>query len=266
VLAIGNPGDPSGPFYEAFRNGLWETMKISCLDCPNVTRKGRRKLPYPKLVTKEWIAQVRAEWGEDSPFYQSRVLAEFPAQGIRGLVALAWLEAAETRAEAMAEEPPDALTMGVDVARYGDDKTVYCIRDTRRVVAMIETARRSTMETAGKIISLCREHQIAPERIYVDDSGVGGGVVDRVKEQKVDVRGVNFGSAAGDAERFANLRAECYWRLRDALDPGREHLLAIPAKYAAIKRDLTGLEYSFRSGGEVLIEPKDAIKKLDNCC
>ena len=123
VLLIGNPVSPRGPFYDAFRNPLWHTFHIPCTACPNVTA-GR--VIYPKLVTAEWVESQRQEWGAESPTFRSRVLGEFPEEADTQLIPLAWLHAAQERA-LNCPAPGSNLVIGVDVARYGADRTVILL-------------------------------------------------------------------------------------------------------------------------------------------
>jgi len=302
MLAIGNPLSPSGWFFEAFQSELWNKIHISCFDCPNVRQEsGIRKqesrnrekspnpnryilnpeLPYPKLVTLAWIEDRKREWGEDSPIYQSRVLGEFPQEGEDTLIPLSWLEQGERirsqGAENREDEPLNPIVMGVDVARFGSDETVFLIRDTRHVMEVASFRRKSTMETCGRVIHLAGKFSILPENIKIDDAGVGGGVVDRLREQGWNVGAVNFGSAAGDSEHFLNLRAELFWRVREVLNPENTEPQAparaapdktkqappffIGGKFRKLQGQLSALKYYFSSDGRIKIEPKEAYRK-----
>src|SRR5690242_13760091 len=106
-----------------------------------------------------------------------------------------------------------------DVA--GDENCVAIVRGGRverfslwRSPDLMATVARVAHEALGA----------KPRRIYVDAGGVGGGVVDRLKQLRYDVEGIQFGGRANDSSRFANRRAEMYWTLRERLEDG----LAIP--------------------------------------
>jgi len=254
LLMIGNPLRPAGPFYEAFRSPGWETLHISALESPNV-RAGREVIPG--LATREWVEARRAEWGEDSPAWQARVLGEFPREGEDTLIPLAWVEAAMEREPQRRGE----LRMGVDVARYGSDRTAIVIRDDGAVRYIESHTKQSTMETTGRILALARDRGIPPESVFVDDSGLGGGVTDRLGEQGFCVNAVNFGAGAREPGRFANLRAECYWRLRDALNPEREDAVSIPRQFSALAHECTLPRIGYTSRGQVKLEDKDRIRR-----
>ena len=256
-LLIGNPTSPQGDFYEAFRSAQWHKVAISCLDTPNV--KTGRPI-YPKLVTRRWIEERRCEWGEDSPLYKARVLGEFPDEGENTLLPLSWLEGAQDRAENL--EPPAAeeLRLGVDVARYGKDESAFVSRDEGAVRFVFACRGRSTMEVAGRTKDLAHREGIRPERIFIDDCGVGGGVTDRLREQGLPVTAVISGAPASEPRRFLNKRAEAYWRLRCALDPAGPTQLAIPRQFGRLLAQLAGHTYDFTSAGQIKIEAKDSLR------
>ncbi|MFO7325985.1 MAG: hypothetical protein DIU62_009735, partial [Pseudomonadota bacterium] len=94
LLAIGNPTEPSGPFYELFREPGVAKIHISAFDTPNV-QAGR--ILIPGLVDREWVEDKKRRWGESSPMYQSRVLGRFPESGKDTLIPLSWVQAAQER-------------------------------------------------------------------------------------------------------------------------------------------------------------------------
>lgn len=92
----------------------------------------------------------------------------------------------------------------------------------------------------------------------VDVIGLGAGVVDRLKELHYDVYGINVADRASDPERFANLRAEGYWRLRERFERGQ---IMIPDDDELIN-ELTSLKYKIvNSNGQIRMEEKEEMKK-----
>ena len=258
-LAISNPIAPSGPFYDVCAGELWHTIQISCLDTPNVRR--RRPL-YPNLVSWQWVEDRRREWGEQSPLYESRVLGRFPVASEHGLIPLQWVLDANDRAGAPVSEPPSGRqrVVGVDVARSGADATVFLLREDDAVTEIEEHRGLSTMETAGRLQIFVDERQVPWSNVCVDEIGIGAGVVDVLRERRRAVRAVNFGRSARDKARYANLRAECHWRLREAMRPDTEKPLRIPERYGRLCADLVSIEWSVNSSGRIVVEPKEKIK------
>jgi len=266
VLAIGNPIEPAGPFYEAFRSPHWRKIHISCLESPGVrgvwepVSGGGGVLVPPGavvpggLVSREWVEARRAEWGEESPLYQSRVLGEFPETPEDALIPLGWLERAKLRPH----ERRGELVLGVDVARFGGDESVLCVRDFNGVVRLSGYRKHDTMFLVGKIIELVRGYGIAPENIKVDCVGLGAGVVDRLREQGLAVQEVNFGAPSASPERFANLRAECYWAVREALKPEGGFSLPDDERLVA---DLAVQRLRYTSRGQIMLVGKDDLRR-----
>src|SRR3990167_5331214 len=73
VLAIGNPNEVAGNFYECFRSSLWNQLSISCQDAVDWQVKNGK---IPGLVSQEWIRERKEEWGEGSPADQIHVKGE----------------------------------------------------------------------------------------------------------------------------------------------------------------------------------------------
>ena len=259
LLLIGNPLQPSGVFYESHRPGSpYKRLHISSLESPNIIA-GEEVVPG--LASIEWLEERKQEWREDSPTYHSRVLGEFPEMSEDVLIPLAWCEAALGR-EYPEEYNRMDLWMGADIARRGGDRIVLLIRDSLAVRHIDITTHRNLMETTGRVIRLAEKWGIPANRVYLDDGGMGGGVTDRLRELDFSVSAIDFSGRACDANRFANIRAESYWFLRDALDPRQEGIpLAIPKLYSKLAEECTMAHRGFTSKGQILLEKKKEIKK-----
>ncbi|HHW14931.1 MAG TPA: hypothetical protein GXX28_08380, partial [Firmicutes bacterium] len=274
LLLLGNPTAIGGTFYNAFKQPGWHKIAVSAFDSPNfmafgITREDiasgewQKKLtgplPNPKLITPPWVADKYLVWGPTSPAYQARVLGEFPAEAEDTLIPLAWIEAAMARWEETPETLPAEL--GVDVARFGSDKSVIAPRRGRRILPVEVYAKQDTMETAGRVIAACRS--LGATKVKVDVIGLGAGVVDRLSEQGLPVVGVNVAETAMDPERFSDLRSELWWNLRERLNPdpkANTDPIALPPDDELLA-DLSGVKYKITSRGQIRVEPKDEMKK-----
>jgi hypothetical protein len=265
LLLIGNPTTVTGAFRRAFyeERHLYHNITISALDSPNVQAG---KTVFPGLTSAKWVEERRETWGEDNPIYRARVLGEFPDQGEDTLISLSDLEAAAQRWAAGREsgttettenppEPPEEVVLAVDVARFGSDRSVILRRQGNRVEEVRTFRDMDTMQLTGWVASAIRE--TSPERVCVDEIGVGAGVVDRLKEQGHPVRGINVARRAQQEKLFANLRAEGYWRLKELFASGE---IDIPNDHQ-LMGELAALRYSFDSQGRVLMESKDAMRQ-----
>jgi hypothetical protein len=250
LLLIGNPTQLSGEFYNAFRSPLYHKIHISAFDSPNL-KAGKIVRPY--LVTPEWVEDKRLKWGETSPLWYSRVLGEFPEQGDDTLIPLAWIEAAQQRWHT--EQDGGPIELGVDVARYGSDSTVIVVRRGNKASIVAQVYGQNTMEITGRVIDALR--QTGASVAKVDEIGIGAGVVDRLREQRYPVQGMNTSETAYDKERFANKRAEWYWGLRERFQSGD---IAIPPD-DELASQLASLKYKFDSRGRIQIESKEDMRK-----
>ena len=267
LLMIGNPLKCSGRFYKEFSSASRASkITVSAYDTPNFTRFGITEqdivkgtweekvtgnLPSPYLVTPGWVADSVKRWSTDSPLYFSKVLAQFPSNGDNTLIPLRWIEAAVTRI--LDEGEP--VQLGVDVARFGGDETVIMFRKgpTARILKVLPMS--DTMQTAGEIIFSMRETRSSLAKI--DSVGVGAGVYDRLKEQKIKVAEMQSGSAAQDKERYANARAEWWWSLRSRFESGD---IAIPDDEELVSQ-LADIRYKINSRGQIQIESKEDMKR-----
>ena len=150
---------------------------------------------------------------------------------------------------------PSPRRLGVDVARFGSDKTALCVRWGYHVESLRSFERIDTMRTAGEVTVLVRDLDIPA--VFVDEGGLGAGVVDRLRELGAPVHGVQFGGKAPQSGRFANMRAEIFWELRRLFMDG---LISIPPD-EELASQLLGLRYDVTSAGQVKMESKTSLRK-----
>lgn len=192
-LTTGNPDDPATEFGNIFENGgnLWNLITVSAFDTPNFTDeadelRARYKNDPKKLQQVEdmlrglpqpdTIEEQKELWGEDSPRYLSKVLAQFPLVSEDSLFTPA--EIATGLANTIEPEEGAFKVMGVDPARYGTDKAAIAINTEGKIeiVAIYQTL--DLMELAARV----HKHAVdlGVDQVRVDVIGVGGGVLDRL--------------------------------------------------------------------------------------
>lgn len=266
LLLLGNPTSLAGTFYDSHRNPGYSKIHISAFHTPNFTTFGitlediksgewRRKItgpyPMPQLITPEWVVEKLADWGEDSPMFQARVLGEFPEQGADTLIPLNKIEAAALRDV----EPEGRKVIAADIARYGSSKTWFMCRQGGKVLGSEKHGMKDTMETVGLLCDFQDRFENAVA--VVDEIGIGAGVFDRMREKGRSAVGVNVGLPAYERERFRNLRAELYWKMREKF---MDDDISIPNDPELIAQ-LANIKQHYTSRG-IEIESKDeAIKR-----
>lgn len=247
-LLIGNPTSPVGDFYDACKSPLWNKIKVSCFDHPNVQQG---KLIVPGAVTKEWVEERREAWGETSPLWYAKVLGEFPPEGVDTLIPLLWAEACVGLD--LPEEGGHKL--GVDVARFGDDYTVLAEINGRTLLPLEAVNKKDTNWTIGRVKILDKRNTF--DAVAVDDTGVGGGVTDGLEEGNIEVVPINFGEKAIDTDTFENRGTEIYWNLREAI---RLKELSLPDDKQLIN-ELCSRRFKYTRKGKIILESKDEYKK-----
>lgn len=237
---FGNPTQTTGRFRECFgrRRHRWITRQVD-------SRSSR-------LTSQAQIARWIADYGEDSDFVRVRVKGEFPRTGSRQFISPALVDAA--RARVVAPDPEAPRVMGVDVARFGDDQSVILVRRGGLVEGEIERFRGLDLMTLAEQVA-GRIRAAEPDAVFVDGAGVGGGVVDRLRQLGFRVHDVNGGETARKARDYANRRAEMWDRMRAWLK--QAHLPDDPA----LLIDLVGPEYGFDSRGRIQLERKEEMKR-----
>jgi hypothetical protein len=220
ALAVSTPGPPAGRFYEIHKRGRgledWWTRHVTL---PEAIKAGR--------ISADWAEQRARQWGADSAIYHNRVLGEFHASDEASVIPLAWAEAAVERWHAWndAGRPPvdGRHVLGVDVARGGADATVICHRIGPCVVSLEQHHQEDTMRTTARVQAALAG---LPDRTVavVDSIGVGGGVVDRLRELAVPVLPYTGSAKTAARDRtgehgFVSVRAAAWWHMRELLDP-----------------------------------------------
>ncbi|MDP6775703.1 MAG: hypothetical protein QGI83_02940, partial [Candidatus Latescibacteria bacterium] len=166
----------------------------------------------------------------------------------------------------MAED--GARSLGVDVARFGEDETVFVRIDGRRAQVADAYRGKDLMKTAGRIVRHVQGVRHFP--VGIDDVGLGGGVTDRCREQNVDgIRALNAGERALHSDDFADLGSEMGWNLRTAFEEtyrtvteGAEDSsvgISIPDDPVLIHQ-LTARKYDYKSSGQIKIESKAGMR------
>jgi hypothetical protein len=241
-FVYGNPTKNTGRFRECFHSdkNRWFTRQIDSRQA--------------KMTNKKEISEWVNTYGEDSDFIRVRVRGVFPRVGDMQFISSDLVDRAmewECPYEAHFQLP---ILIGVDVARYGDDKTVITVRQGRKILEMRKFRELNTMQVATVVADCIREFR--PAATFVDGIGVGAGVVDRLRMLNYEVIEVNAGVKPDDEETYFNKRAEMWDRTRMWLRDGAD----IPDD-AELRSSLIGIEYSFNDKELMRMERKADMKK-----
>lgn len=250
IVRIGQPLSNLGRFADSFRMPSVKKIQISAFDTPNV--KENRDV-IPGLITGRDVENFRLRYGEDSDVYTVRVKGEFPKQDSDSLISVNDIANAIQRTVIVPTQ--FEKKMGVDVARFGDDRTAIVIRQMERVIRKEVFAGFDTMQITGKVLAIAKEENVKSENIYVDVIGVGAGVFDRLKEQGWRPNAVNVAESPEDKENYINLRAELY------ANKVKEWIKTADLPNDDDFYELANIKYKFNSRGQLQIESKEDMKK-----
>lgn len=251
-LAIGNPDDPTSEFAKVCKPGSgFHVIKIGFADTPNFTGEDVPDKLRKVLIGVEYVEDKKKRWGEKNPLYIAKILGIFPESSVDGLIPLAWIRAAQERT--LEAKGPNEL--GVDVGA-GGDKNVVCHRKGPVFRIIRRDTESDTMVSCGNLIYDLKTTKATVAK--VDKIGIGKGMVDRAKEKKKPIIGINVAQSAREPESFINLRAEGYWGLRERFEQG---LIDIEENDEDLAAQLVEIKYRRTSSGKVQIESKEEMKK-----
>jgi len=241
TILIGNPTRNSGLFYRTHHelSSDWDTMHVSCLDIP--------------LVSKDFVEQIKATYGEGSNAYRIRVLGEFAVADNDTLIAAELVDAAMGRDVPV--DVSDGMIYGLDVARFGTDRSALCKRKGNVVMEVKSWGGLDLMQLVGAVVNEARTDN--PVEICVDTIGLGSGVADRLREMGYNVRDVNVAESSAMNPNANKLRDELWLAVKDWLGT---RTVRIPNDQT-LRHELVAPRYNFSSSGKIVVESKDAMKK-----
>ncbi len=246
VIQAGNPTHTTGPLYRACSSErhLWAVISITGdPDDPNRSRR----------ISEEWAKEQIATYGRDNPWVMVNVLGQFPPTSINALLGVDDVEQAQRRHLREDAYSWAQRRLGVDVARFGDDRTVLFPRQGLASFRPVVMRNARTNEIAARI-ALAVSRWPA-EMIFVDDTGQWGhGVIDNCLAAGLPAIPVNYAGKAADP-RFKNKRAEMWFKGAEGIRNGA----ALPP-IAEMVGELVEPTYTFVNGVFVL-EEKAQIKE-----
>ena len=269
LLMLGNPTKTSGVFYDCFTvdRDLWVTRTVNSLDSPR--------------TNKENIRSLIRKYGEGSNVIRVRVYGEFPTQEDDVFIPLSLIEKSIMTDYDLSKEDIVSIDIGCDVARFGDDKTVIGYKVNKKAEIYEKINGQNTMTTAKKIAQLGlrlkdRYGWKGSIPVKVDDGGVGGGVVDKLREMKKehpDLYGwmkifpVHFGATIKH-KYYADTTTYMMSVVRDLISTvdedgnEKEVELVLPNDNDLVAQ-LSIRKYEFAANGKQRVESKTKMKERD---
>jgi len=204
-------------------------------------------------VTEDHISEMR-----EKAFFDVLYECKFPDQAMVDQDGWTPILTDEVLTNAIIEDNPNSygeLRIGLDIARSGGNFNVWVLRSSNYARILGKTTSDNLMDVIGQTKHFAEEYNITEDRIYIDATGMGAGVYDRLRETGWNVRGLNMASKPQETDKYFNLRAEIFMRAREWFING-----------GTIDKDsdfyqLLDIKYKTRSNGKIQIIGKEILRK-----
>jgi hypothetical protein len=242
-IMTANPVQNHGRFYEVFakNNERWDQLTFNAYDS--------------NQSTDTWIADMKAQYGEDSDNYKIRVLGEFGRFGENQFFDTEQIDAAIENRLSEASHAHYPIVCALDPARYGPDSTVFVTRQGPKLLDIREYKGLSTMEVAAKAVDYY--HRWRPVSIMVDSIGLGAGIYDRMVELGLPAREVIVSNKPSNPKSYGNLRAQVYGEMREWLYNGADIL-----DHPDLVSQLNATAYTYNNKMQIMLLTKKEIKRM----
>jgi hypothetical protein len=299
IRLVFNPNVTTGYAAKSQKQTRWKKFCLNDLTAPNVREKriiipGQVDYEWVKDKVENWCEPITEEevskseddfkwegqWYRPSDLFRKKVLGQFPKVDEDVLIPQSWIEAAYERWNAHHQGEHSDGILGLDVAGMGRDSSCYVYRYgdyVERIKKVNSGGKADHMKVAGRAVDYLTKHTGCC--VSIDTIGEGAGVYSRLQEISVENNGrphynsiisCKYSEAAKVGTRdltdvtgeykFANMRAYCFWAVRDWLNPDFNKEAMLPPGGTFLE-EATEIKWSFLSNGKIIIEPKEDIKE-----
>lgn len=241
-LAFSNPRKNTGSFFECFhkKRDYWRTTQIDSRSIEGISQSA--------------FNNIIKQYGADSDEARVEVYGLFPVTGTRQFIESNMVDDAMSRDVYYDHGAP--LLMGVDVARFGEDRSVIAFRKGRdaRTIPWQTYRKLDTYELARRVAEAAMQYN--PAAIFVDGGGVGGGVVDALKSMRIKVIEVQAGGSPNDKDKYRNKRVEMWALLKEWLETG------VLPNDKDLAQDIKSCQYDWHPiTSQLVLESKEDMRK-----
>lgn len=247
IVQAGNPTHLEGPLYRACtsQRHLWFVVEIT--GDPDDPKRSPR-------ISVSWAREQIEMFGRDNPWVLVNVFGQFPPRSLNTLIGPDEVKAAMARHLSEDKYNWAQPRIGVDVARFGGDRTIIAKRQGLWIPATIEMREARTNEIANRVA--LEKNTFGSEAEFIDGTGgYGAGVIDDLIRQGYAPMEIQFGGKASDP-RFFNKRTEMWWNMVEWIKRG-----GVLPKSDNLMKELTEPTYTFTANGKIQLEEKEQIRK-----
>jgi hypothetical protein len=265
IITAGNTTSQTGLLYEVTTRARANWDVISITADPDDPKRTPR-------VDLDWAKEQIALYGRENPWVMAYILGQFPPGSINALLSVEEVERAMDLHPRLENYAWAQKRLGIDVARFGDDRTVIFPR--QGIVSFLPTIMRHARDSAVSVDIgnrvMARRNEWARDSMkefpelqgdfecltFFDDTvGWAHGAVDFLRASGLSPYAIRFENKQTTDDRYFNLRAEMWFGMANWIKAGGS-LPPIPEMVA----ELTSPTYGFKEG-KMIIESKDQIKK-----
>lgn len=245
LLITSNPTRSVGFYYDLFAedNPFWKLHTFTAFDSPN--------------ISNEYIEEMAHTYGEDHDFYRVRILGEFPKASSTQYITSAEVQGAVDMKLPLGAYHHYPKVAGIDIARFGDDNTVFTTRQGPKILDITTYQGLNTMEVAGLVVQYWQ--QWGHHSVFIDGVGLGAGVVDRCRELQVPVVDVIVSNKSSNPNKFVNVKSQLWGSMKDWLGNGAD----IPNNQD-LRKQFLAMEYGYNQKMQIQLMSKKEMKKKHN--
>jgi hypothetical protein len=202
------------------------------------------------VINADEMAELKSVMAEST--FRQEILCDFTAASDNVLITIDMVSASCARDYKIVDINYDPVIIGVDVARFGDDRSVFQVRTGKKADEPMVFKGVDNMQLVGHLTTLC--DRVRPDAVFID-AGRGEGIIDRMRQLGYSVHEVNFGSAPIN-QHYLNKRMEMWDTMREWI----VNVGQLP-QTPELKADLVTPTYSFDAMNRMRLESKEDIKK-----
>lgn len=226
---------------------------------------------WPGLNTPKVAYETLSEYPVSDPFVQARLFGNFPSFSETAIIPMQWIVSSQRKWQEVPklEETPIAMPMaeiGIDPALQGDAECTIAVRAGNYVLKIFHRAMSSPKDIEQDLkdaITYANDLGFEVASIRLDTAGMGQPIYQYMMYSEYPwptIYPINAGASPQDKTRFANLRAEMWFKMRELLDPALGDSTVILPKDEKLASQLAAPKYKLNMTRKIVVEDKRELR------